>query len=77
MTYWFQRKNMWNAKYVWSENKEWIDRSLESCKGVDGIYEDWLELGKFTDAVFARPDADQFVAQKWLDNKQRILELNT
>ena len=31
MTYWFERDNMWNAKYVWSEDSEWVGRSLESC----------------------------------------------
>ena len=73
---WHQVNDMSNAKIVWNEYSEWVERDLRPCKGVDTIYADYTAIAEHINEVFARADADEHVAKKWLHNKARILELN-
>ena len=76
MSNWHQINDMSNAKFVWNEDSEWVERSLRPCEGVDSIYADYSTIAEHINEVFARPDADEHIAKKWLKNKDRILELN-
>ena len=75
MENWHQVNDMSNAREVWNEYSEWVERDLRPCKGVDSIYADYTAIAEHINEVFATK-GDEHVAKKWLKNKERILELN-
>ena len=75
MENWHQVNDMSNARIVWNEYSEWVERDLRPCEGVDSIYADYSAIAEHINEVFTTK-GDDHIAKKWLKNKDRILELN-